>query len=132
VSFFSCLGFTFGTILQANIGFGFNTVSESKLASLAYENSFTSPISIILFWGWGYFYMTTALMIVALMEKVATMITWLLKYHVLLGERGLRYAVILDRNYSILDRNYPFLSVWKWKVTGLFPSAVRRLPEPVL
>lgn len=38
-------------------------------------------------------YMTTVSTIVVLMDKAAIMIKWLLKSHVLLGERGLRYVV---------------------------------------
>jgi len=63
---------------------------EANSASLGYDDSFKLPVSMILI---GLrLYMETALMIVALMDKAATTITWLLRSHVLLGERELRYA----------------------------------------
>lgn len=59
-------------------------------------NSCTLPVSMTLFGGWRsllVMYIATASTIVDLMDKAAIMIKWLLKYHLLLGERGLRYAV---------------------------------------
>lgn len=64
-------------------------VSNARSSWFELCHAFMRPVQ-----SWcSFLVMMTALMIVALMGKVVTMTKWPLKYHVNLGERGLRYEL---------------------------------------